>query len=99
MNEVEHLLVILSEEADEVGHRTAKALRFGLHEVQDGQEIANVVRIAEEISDLLGVVQMLFEKYGVDVRPIPSRIHAKRARVEGYMKYAEKIGTLYGSGE
>ncbi|MCA0003352.1 MULTISPECIES: hypothetical protein [unclassified Mesorhizobium] len=55
MNRHEHLVTILGEEGVEVSQRCSKALRFGLKEVQPGQQIDNAFRIYEEFLDLVAV--------------------------------------------
>ena len=52
------ILIILIEEAAEIQHRACKALRFGLLEVQPGQDLTNEARLSEEIGDLFGVVDL-----------------------------------------
>lgn len=47
MKRHEHLLSILAEECCEVGQRVSKALRFGLDEVQPGQDLSNAERIKQ----------------------------------------------------
>ena len=53
------LLVILAEECCEVGQRVSKALRFGLLEVQPGQDLTNAQRIAYEVGDIVTTVERL----------------------------------------
>ncbi|MEH6358963.1 MAG: hypothetical protein V7745_08235 [Pseudomonadales bacterium] len=53
------LLVILMEECAEVTQRASKAIRFGLEEVQPGQEYTNAQRLAHEIGDINEVVNRL----------------------------------------
>jgi len=48
----EHLLICLAEECSEVVQRITKALRFGLDEVQPGQEFTNSQRIGQELIDV-----------------------------------------------
>jgi len=52
------ILNILIEEAAEIQHRACKVLRFGLLEVQPGQDLTNEARLSEEIGDLFGVVDL-----------------------------------------
>lgn len=51
MNTTEHLLTIVSKECNEVAQRVSKALRFGLREVEPGQEQNNLARIIYEFND------------------------------------------------
>lgn len=56
---VRELLDCLTEEIHEVGQRICKANRFGLAEVQPGQDLTNEERIVYELADLVAVVEML----------------------------------------
>lgn len=94
MNTGEHILACLAEECDEVGQRAMKALRFGLHEVQEGQTLNNAERIALELTDLLGVVQILESRGDIKVDRSPEAMLRKEARILKYMRYAAKSGAL-----
>jgi hypothetical protein len=96
MTRIEHLLFCLSEECDEVGQRASKAARFGLHEIQPGQDLDNTQRLMGEFCDLIGVMEMLFEAGLVNLseEEAESRIQAKKAKVEEYLIYSAKCGTL-----
>lgn len=92
MTRVEMLLIKLWEECDEVGQRCAKALRFGLMEVQKEQPYNNAVRIMHEYFDLLAVVELLQEEghlpfVGIDM-------DARKARIEKYLDYSRDLGIL-----
>lgn len=97
MNRVEHLLTILGEEGVEVSQRCSKALRFGLEEVQPGQDLDNSERIRGEYIDLLAIMEMLVEEghilpvHYID-RPA---IDAKKAKVEKFLAYSRQQGTLH----
>ena len=58
------LLTILAEECCEVGQRVSKALRFGIKEIQPGQDLTNAERIMEELGDIFAVMELL-EKQGI----------------------------------
>lgn len=93
INETEHLLACLAEECAEVSQRVTKALRFGVSEVQPGQALTNAERIANELTDLFGVVEMLAER-GV-LRVISGdAVLAKKRKVEHFIEYARQIGAL-----
>lgn len=93
MNRTEHLFIILSEECAEVSQRVSKALRFGLTEVQPGQPYDNAERLSHELADLLGVMNMLVAEMSIP-HPSPTRVAAKRAKVEKYVLYSRTCGTL-----
>jgi hypothetical protein len=74
----------------------SKALRFGLEETQPLHLSSNAQRIIYEMEDLLTVTQMLIEEgkltglYGIRTLSF----NGKREKIEKYLKYAEKCGTL-----
>jgi len=97
MNNVEHLLTILSEECSEISKecsdvsvRVSKALRFGLDEIQPGQLLSNAERIALELADLLAVAEVL-EDAGVITRV---QVDRKKAKLKHFMDYAVEVGAL-----
>lgn len=59
-NEAE-LLIILAEECNEAAARVSKALRFGLNEVQPGQDATNAERIGQELQDVAALVSLCVE--------------------------------------
>lgn len=95
MNRAEHLLACLAEEADEVGQRVMKALRFGLREVQADQPLTNDDRICDELRDLIAVAQILHAE-GVIGWFMPERgeIDQKRRKIERFMAISREQGVL-----
>jgi len=89
MNRTEHLLTILAEESAEVAQRATKALRFGLDEVQPDHVWNNRERIVQELNDLWAVAEML----GI-CRVDRIAIDRKKAKVEAFLEYSKKCGTL-----
>lgn len=55
------LLIILAEECNEAAKRVSKALRFGLNEVQPGQDATNAERIGQELQDVAALVSVCVE--------------------------------------
>jgi len=94
MNRQEHLLTILAEECAEVAQRASKALRFGLGEVQPGQELTNAERIEGELTDLFSVVLMLVDEGHLVLKDRQGDEAAKRAKVEKFLRLSEQLGTL-----
>lgn len=98
MNRMEHLFTTASEEANEVGQRISKALRFGLSEIQPGQEFTNAERIVQEFHDLYAVLdQLQVEGYipaHLRLRPDDSTMAMKIAKVERFMAISREQGVL-----
>jgi len=93
MTRTDHLLVCLAEECNEVAQRAAKALRFGLEEVQQGQELNNGERLTREFEDLLGVFSLLMTERCVPA-PDESRAQSKLERFEKYLGLSAEKGRL-----
>lgn len=94
MNAEEHLLCCLGEECAEVAQRVSKALRFGLGDVQPGQELTNKERLGQEIADLEALLFMCRQANLIPSAPKFSEIEAKRAKVLKFMTYARTLSTL-----
>lgn len=99
MTRTEYLLTCMAEECNEVAQRASKALRFGLHEVQPGQELTNAARIIQEWVDLVAVVEFMLADEGIlnlksFAGNFDSMILAKKEKVEKFMAYSKELGTL-----
>ena len=99
MNRLEHILTCVAEESNEVGQRACKALRFGLEEVQPGQELplTNWDRMLGEYHDLQAMIIMLAaetDRTAQDILAPEEVIRAKIDRVESYMDLARAGGAL-----
>lgn len=96
MNRTEHLLMIIAEECAEVAQRASKAGRFGLNEVEPGQEKTNAERILLEFEDLRTVIEMLMwadDFPHIEMDRFRHRI-AKEKKVEEFLEYSAELGTL-----
>lgn len=102
MTRQEHLLTIAIEECNEVAQRLSKALRFGLEEIQPGQQLTNRERIRYEYSDLAAVLEMLdpaTNGAGGKIHPPNGMfMDRKREKVETFLTYSEQCGTLAAHG-
>lgn len=97
MDRKEHLLTCLAEECTEVGQRVSKALRFGLDEVQAGQNLTNRQRIAEEYRDLVAVANILVEEGIMSAGELwigQAQVDAKRQKIERHMEISRREGVL-----
>lgn len=97
MTKEQLLLVHIIEECSEVAQRATKSLRFGLSEMQQGQDKANCERLEEEIVDLLSVIDLCIEEGIIDVPSleIPYNLTLKkRAKVAEYMNYSRNLGVM-----
>ena len=94
MTRKEHLLTIAAEECSEVAQRISKALRFGLSEIEPGQQLSNSFRIKAELNDLLAVLQMIEVEEQVDFSASPVLLQEKQHKVMHFLEYAKACGTL-----
>ena len=94
MDRAEHLLMIAGEEGCEIAQRVSKALRFGIAEVQPGQEKNNAERIVYEYADLVAVMTMLDKEGIVEIKGMADMIAAKTEKVEKFLEYSRKQGRL-----
>lgn len=90
----EHLLVMLMEECDEVSQRASKALRFGLREVQKGQQLTNAQRIIYEFNDLIAIMEVLEERALIPRIVDMEAINHKKRKVLEFLEYSKQCGTL-----
>ena len=95
MNRTEHLLTCLIEECAEVQQAIAKALRFGLDDHHpDNPMLTNGNEIAIELTDLLGIVELLEDAGIISTVKNTEAIQKKKEKVMEYMDYAVKRRTL-----
>lgn len=95
MNRLEHLLTILAEEAAEVAQRADKALRFGMTEIQPGQELTNLQRLHGELNDLAAAVEMVASDVWLPLTSLDrTAIERKKVKVERFLAYSRELGTL-----
>ena len=109
MNRLEHILTITAEECNEVAQRITKSLRFGLLNIEEGQEDTNLARILEEYTDLVTMLEMLetelknsndenLKSQTLNLREIHRKNYIKKQgkmnRVEEYLKISKREGTL-----
>lgn len=90
------LLVQIMEECDELSQRCSKALRFGLDEVQDGQNQTNLERLLYEFNDLVATVQYFSQKETEERFDIFDS-HAqglKYEKLDKYLAYSKEKGIL-----
>jgi len=99
MNTQEMLMMILGEEACEVGQMASKINRFGMHEVfhdpvNNPQNLTNAQRMYKELDDLNAMVDLINQMYGFEYTPNQQNIIDKQKRVMHYLEYSQQLGTL-----
>lgn len=94
MTTTEYLLSCLIEECAEVIQRATKAQRFGLDEVQPEQLRTNQERLALELADLTGTIELLKDE-GIRLPISGNAIEAKIVKVKKFMDYSRELGVLH----
>lgn len=81
------LLETLAEECAEVIKRCTKAMRFGLEEIQPGQEYSNARRIALEVGDVYEVVNRLEALSVLHPEDIMTGIKSKQRQLAEFIQH------------
>lgn len=80
------ILTILIEEAAEVQQRATKMLRFGVAEVQPGQDQTNKTRLGVEVGDFLEMVEVAIAANLLHPAAIEAGREQKRAKLPTFMQ-------------
>ena len=94
MNLLQHYLLKLSEECNEVGQMASKCMQFGLMEKHPDLNENNLQRLHMELDDLNAIVEILNYRFNFDYKPNKDRISKKKAKVQKYLDYSHKLGTV-----
>lgn len=95
MTTKEALLLKVMEECDELSQRCSKAIRFGLDEIQEGQNLTNEERLVEEYRDLKAAMNMLVDKNYIKSFTFNNYDLTKRIdKIDKYLDYSRKLGTI-----
>lgn len=98
MNRLQYLFKCLEEECAEVAQRASKVQRFGIDEVQEGQDKTNLERVIEEFNDLHALMSMIANEFctGRELQFADLldefAISRKHERVNKYWEYSIKVG-------
>lgn len=100
MTRLQHLLVKLMEECNEVAQEASKACIFGLDEIypKDPEKRTNWERINHEVKDLITVLSMIRWEHEEGIKMpescegVQKRISQKKAeKVEKHLKYSQNL--------
>lgn len=96
MNHDQYLLSKLAEECNEVGQRAMKAQQFGFDEVQPGQPLNNLERLAEEMHDLIATWLKLTHDVNEQVERFPStqKQIAREEKMAKFVKLSRRFGMV-----
>lgn len=96
MNQEQYYLLKLGEECAEVTQIASKISQFGMLEMCPGQPYTNAARCHMELDDLMAMIDVLNEKYGLGYEPSLDRIEAKKIKVARYLQYSINRGFVDG---
>lgn len=82
----DELLKVFIEECLEAGIRALKAQRFGLDEVQPGQDASNRARLGHEIGDILTMTQLLVDWELVSDGDVEAGMNNKRKQLDRFFQ-------------
>ena len=93
LNREQYILTLIQEECAELSQRASKALRFGLYEVQSGQELDNWERLRGEFIDLWTCVCLL-DHLLVNFDYDHDEVSTKISKIQKYMELSINRGIL-----
>ena len=93
-SEREMLLTQLGEECAEVIQAISKIERFGPEETMPGLNDTNMTRLYLEMNDVMTLMSMVAEKWGLPTIGDYALLTAKKQKVIQYMKYSKECGTV-----
>lgn len=95
MTRQEMILTLVTEECAETAQRATKAIRFGLNEIQENQDLNNMERLIYEFNDLVAVMELLRDE---DIITIPiydqTAINLKKVKINIYLEISAAYKTL-----
>jgi NTP pyrophosphatase (non-canonical NTP hydrolase) len=80
------ILTMLIEECAEIQQRATKLIRFGRDEIQEGQDLTNAQRLADEILDFMLVLGFVKELNLVDYAPFLEDMHRRHQKKLKYIQ-------------
>lgn len=92
MNFEQLLLLKLMEECTEVAKEAAKCMQFGMDEVYEPIGKANRERLADELNDVMAIIQMLNNGTNLRYTRDEEAIKAKIEKVLHYAQYSADLG-------
>lgn len=94
MNNEQYLLICIEEECLEVAQRISKALRFGIDEVQMGQDENNRQRINDELNDLMALLEMAADNKIISLPEDKLLKKVKRIKFNKFRDYSQALGII-----
>lgn len=79
-------LALIVEECAEVQQRATKMMRFGVDEVQEGQDLTNADRLADEVGDLIAVLERAAEVGLIPWSRVGPSVEAKYEKLKVWLQ-------------
>jgi len=95
MTRLQHLLIKLAEECNELSKAAQKSALFGLDKGHPNGTTSNEDDMQREFNDILALISMLKDdNYLEKIHENKKLIEIKKEKVEFYIKYAMDIGSI-----
>jgi NTP pyrophosphatase (non-canonical NTP hydrolase) len=92
MNRLQYLLTKLAEESSELADIALKTSQFGPYNVGPNETETNREMVTNEFNDVLAVVEMLSDEFGLSICRSDLRIDGKKEKVNRFFKYSCSLG-------
>ena len=94
MNKTDEIMFILQEECAEVIQAISKCLRFGIDNYKPGKPKTNREHLAEEIGDLIAMIELCYENDIVDPLQVKEAQHRKFDKLKKWSTIYEQTENI-----
>jgi NTP pyrophosphatase (non-canonical NTP hydrolase) len=94
MNKTEEIMFILQEECAEVTQAISKCLRFGIDNYKPGKPKTNREHLAEEIGDLIAMIELCYDNDIVDILQVKEAQHRKFDKLKKWSTIYEQTENI-----
>ena len=94
MNKTDEIMFILQEECVEVTQAISKCLRFGIDNYKPGKPKTNREHLAEEIGDLIAMIELCYDNDIVDPLQVKEAQHRKFDKLKKWSTIYEQTENI-----
>jgi NTP pyrophosphatase (non-canonical NTP hydrolase) len=94
MNKTDEIMFILQEECAEVTQAISKCLRFGIDNYKPGKPKTNREHLAEEIGDLIAMIELCYDNDIVDILQVKEAQHRKFDKLKKWSTIYEQTENI-----
>jgi NTP pyrophosphatase (non-canonical NTP hydrolase) len=94
MNKTDEIMFILQEECAEVTQAISKCLRFGIDNYKPGKPKTNREHLAEEIGDLIAMIELCYDNDIVDPLQVKEAQHRKFDKLKKWSTIYEQTENI-----